>query len=64
MSMLGKKWCDIQLELAERNIEFTWEVTYPTGRVTPCGDLRIVRVSYSADEELHFILVHDRFKKE
>lgn len=64
MQLLGKKWYEIQSELAESNREFTWEIIYPTGKVASCGDLRVVRVSHSSDDMLHFILVHDRFKKE
>lgn len=62
MRWLGSKWEDVSKELAEENIDFTYEITYPTGKVIPSGDLRVARVS-RIEGKLIFILIHDRFNK-
>lgn len=62
MHYLGKKWDDVTEELALKKVDFTYEITYPVGRVISCGDLRVARIS-QAEGKLKFILLHDRFDK-
>lgn len=62
MHWLGKKWNDLQQELTDHKKDFTYEITYPVGKVVSCGDLRVARVS-EEDGKLKFILLHDRFNK-
>jgi hypothetical protein len=31
-------------ELTEEKVDFISDITYPAGKVTPCGDLRVARV--------------------
>jgi len=59
---LGKKWDEVSKELLQNNIDFTYKVTFPVGKVTSTGDLRVARVSF-ADGRLLFILIHDKFIK-
>jgi len=62
VDFLGKKWQEVLKELSEHKIQYTFKITYPQGKVLPCGDLRVVRVN-KVKEKLKFILVHDRFNK-
>ncbi len=60
MRWLGRKWEDVYKELAEEKILFNYEITFPTGKVASCGDLRVARVS-QVEGNLKIILLHDRF---
>lgn len=62
MDWLGRQWKEVSKELAEKNIEYTYEITYPTGKAVSCGDLRVARSSRT-EGNLKFILLHDRFNK-
>jgi hypothetical protein len=62
LNWLGRKGLEILKELTGQNIEYTYEIACPQGRVVSCGDLRIVRVS-KVEEKLKFILLHDRFNE-
>ena len=62
MRWLGIKWNDVSKELTEHKIEHSFEITYPTGKATPCGELRVVRWK-QVDGELKFVVAHDRFIK-
>lgn len=62
MHWLGKKWDEVAKELLQNNIDFIYKVTFPAGKVTSTGDLRVARVGF-ADGRLLFILLHDKFIK-
>ena len=62
MRWLGKKWDDVYKELLQNDIDFSYKVTFPAGKVTAAGDLRVARVNF-ADGRLLFVLIHDKFIK-
>ena len=62
LKYLGEKWYEVEKYLRDSNIKFCSEVIYPCSNITTYGDLRVVRVN-KIEEELKFILLHDKFNK-
>lgn len=62
MTWLGKKWEDVLKDLIEKKIAHESKITYPSGKMTVCGDLRVARVS-QVEGKLKFVLLHDRFNR-
>jgi len=62
LNWLGKKWEEVEKELVAKAFAFTSEITYPGNKITPCGDLRVVRISRNKGK-WNFILLYDRFSK-
>jgi len=63
LGWLGRKWNEVQNELIKMKVDFISQVTYPENKITPCGDLRVARVSQKDGGRLEFVLLHDRFSK-
>lgn len=57
---LGEKWERVLNELAEKDADFEYKITYPAGRSVSCGELRVARITCEG-EKLKFILLQDRF---
>jgi hypothetical protein len=60
LDFLGKQWKNVFPQLMEDKADFSYEITYPSGKAVPCGDLRVARVR-RAGKNLKFVLLHDRF---
>jgi len=59
---LGIKWNDVVQELMNERIDYSYVITYPTGKAIPSGELRVVRWN-QVEGKLKFVVLHDRFIK-
>ncbi len=62
MRWLGIKWNDVVKELTKERIDYSYDITYPTGKAIPSGELRVVRWK-QVEGKLKFVVLHDRFIK-
>jgi len=62
LTFIGRKWENVSSELASNKVDFESKITFPSGKMTAYGDLRIARVS-QVGGKLKFVLLHDRFNR-
>ncbi|ADY56553.1 hypothetical protein Sgly_2264 [Syntrophobotulus glycolicus DSM 8271] len=60
LKWLGKKWDDIQAEIAQTGGEIGTDIIFPPGKEAHIGDLRIIRIK-KEKEKLNFTLTRDKF---
>lgn len=60
LKWLGKKWNDIHNEVSEFAGDIVVHITFPPGKESQTGDLRVARIKKDNDK-LNFVLTRDKF---